>query len=131
MHSARGFLAEMETMRMLRSGSDDDAVISPWPPGHVAGALSMYRFLTQGVPLVLMDQWDPVRAAELIDRHRITSSSGTPFHLSGMIAAADANGHDLSSLRQYLVGAAPVRSEEHTSELQSLMRISYAVFCLK
>src|SRR3546814_2968341 len=27
--------------------------------------------------------------------------------------------------------AAFVRSEEHTSELQSLMRISYAVFCLK
>src|SRR3546814_8086164 len=26
---------------------------------------------------------------------------------------------------------APARSEEHTSELQSLMRISYAVFCLK
>src|SRR3546814_2162066 len=26
---------------------------------------------------------------------------------------------------------APRRSEEHTSELQSLMRISYAVFCLK
>src|SRR3546814_1478423 len=25
----------------------------------------------------------------------------------------------------------PKRSEEHTSELQSLMRISYAVFCLK
>src|SRR3546814_4446972 len=32
-----------------------------------------------------------------------------------------------------LPGAAPWlgRSEEHTSELQSLMRISYAVFCLK
>src|SRR3546814_4184624 len=30
------------------------------------------------------------------------------------------------------VGEKPgVRSEEHTSELQSLMRISYAVFCLK
>src|SRR3546814_2592261 len=28
-------------------------------------------------------------------------------------------------------GADQVRSEEHTSELQSLMRISYAVFCLK
>src|SRR3546814_5000359 len=26
---------------------------------------------------------------------------------------------------------AAIRSEEHTSELQSLMRISYAVFCLK
>src|SRR3546814_8712611 len=30
-----------------------------------------------------------------------------------------------------LVGPLAVRSEEHTSELQSLMRISYAVFCLK
>src|SRR3546814_5131057 len=28
-------------------------------------------------------------------------------------------------------GAADHRSEEHTSELQSLMRISYAVFCLQ
>src|SRR3546814_21124298 len=28
-------------------------------------------------------------------------------------------------------GDIPMRSEEHTSELQSLMRISYAVFCLK
>src|SRR3546814_2807750 len=31
----------------------------------------------------------------------------------------------LSSMRK------TIRSEEHTSELQSLMRISYAVFCLK
>src|SRR3546814_4385299 len=30
-----------------------------------------------------------------------------------------------------LVGFFAIRSEEHTSELQSLMRISYAVFCLK
>src|SRR3546814_7127226 len=29
------------------------------------------------------------------------------------------------------IGGATTRSEEHTSELQSLMRISYAVFCLK
>src|SRR3546814_7847496 len=29
------------------------------------------------------------------------------------------------------VSTTPARSEEHTSELQSLMRISYAVFCLK
>src|SRR3546814_1440727 len=30
-----------------------------------------------------------------------------------------------------VVGGTRRRSEEHTSELQSLMRISYAVFCLK
>src|SRR3546814_4927686 len=32
---------------------------------------------------------------------------------------------------EHIVLAAHRRSEEHTSELQSLMRISYAVFCLK
>src|SRR3546814_3128943 len=35
------------------------------------------------------------------------------------------------SLRMRLYRTDPMRSEEHTSELQSLMRISYAVFCLK
>src|SRR3546814_4418488 len=35
------------------------------------------------------------------------------------------------ALRPDLDTAASRRSEEHTSELQSLMRISYAVFCLK
>src|SRR3546814_6805694 len=35
----------------------------------------------------------------------------------------------LSRLRRF--PRRPYRSEEHTSELQSLMRISYAVFCLK
>src|SRR3546814_4795698 len=44
---------------------------------------------------------------------------------------------DAGARKVYLASAAPpvrypnIRSEEHTSELQSLMRISYAVFCLK
>src|SRR3546814_7843422 len=40
--------------------------------------------------------------------------------------------HYLKRVRLGLVNPRPeLRSEEHTSELQSLMRISYAVFCLK
>src|SRR3546814_2378120 len=42
---------------------------------------------------------------------------------------ADARFLQCDALR--IVGSGLVRSEEHTSELQSLMRISYAVFCLK
>src|SRR3546814_4068108 len=41
-----------------------------------------------------------------------------------------ANGRIMADLVQACVATA-ARSEEHTSELQSLMRISYAVFCLK
>src|SRR3546814_4453163 len=53
--------------------------------------------------------------------------------------------HGVGAMRKYSIGAVLLdkedpskviarsrkRSEEHTSELQSLMRISYAVFCLK
>src|SRR3546814_9233883 len=37
---------------------------------------------------------------------------------------------DLQSFQQFLTSQLTPRSEEHTSALQSLMRISYAVFCL-
>src|SRR3546814_7140294 len=47
---------------------------------------------------------------------------------SPLTAAACAIAGAVADPRKYLVDA---RSEEHTSELQSLMRISYAVFCLK
>src|SRR3546814_2193261 len=50
-------------------------------------------------------------------------------------AALEAAGGDAALAEELLVSTgydpASGRSEEHTSELQSLMRISYAVFCLK
>src|SRR3546814_3017189 len=46
--------------------------------------------------------------------------------------AARAGAHQGRVFRPCVRGGCPdTRSEEHTSELQSLMRISYAVFCLK
>src|SRR3546814_9779043 len=47
------------------------------------------------------------------------------FHVSQTERFADR----IASL--FGLSVVPERSEEHTSELQSLMRISYAVFCLK
>src|SRR3546814_5936792 len=44
-------------------------------------------------------------------------------HSGGYWRAFDAKGES------FIAGASVTRSEEHTSELQSLMRISYAVFC--
>src|SRR3546814_2212461 len=58
-------------------------------------------------------------------------------HQLDMLATAQAGQHALlvapTGAGKTLAGFLPVlaRSEEHTSELQSLMRISYAVFCLK
>src|SRR3546814_2007384 len=52
--------------------------------------------------------------------------------LSGLLTVVHRgvqNGHERSSPQE--AARSLRRSEEHTSELQSLMRISYAVFCLK
>src|SRR3546814_4920705 len=45
--------------------------------------------------------------------------------------AEDLGDEFLHRIRDQHAGEHEARSEEHTSELQSLMRISYAVFCLK
>src|SRR3546814_3960634 len=54
---------------------------------------------------------------------------GAPLDVLDEVAGARHRGRD--DLQHLGLGLAHLRSEEHTSELQSLMRISYAVFCLK
>src|SRR3546814_6843780 len=56
-------------------------------------------------------------------RHRVGRCAATD--LSGVVEEAQ------RALSASVVRQCQLRSEEHTSELQSLMRISYAVFCLK
>src|SRR3546814_4613468 len=53
----------------------------------------------------------------------------TPMGETATLAATLKGASDAKTI--LLLGHMDVRSEEHTSELQSLMRISYAVFCLK
>src|SRR3546814_6187983 len=60
------------------------------------------------------------RAVDLLERQRIEIDARH---------AAQVDRADLAAIWPLALGEG--RSEEHTSELQSLMRISYAVFCLK
>src|SRR3546814_6449410 len=57
--------------------------------------------------------------AELVDSDLVTAHTSADLVLSGGL------------LREPRLSGTATRSEEHTSELQSLMRISYAVFCMK
>src|SRR3546814_8762034 len=54
---------------------------------------------------------------------------GSPSHVALGVYGTDQGFFDAMGIK--LLAGRTLRSEEHTSELQSLMRISYAVFCLK
>src|SRR3546814_3300716 len=73
-----------------------------------------------GVPITFFDKYNP----EQFEIIGATESEGKGF----------SNGLWLGGTAQAMVNGKRLykrRSEEHTSELQSLMRISYAVFCLQ
>src|SRR3546814_5291046 len=90
-----------------------------------------------GPPVVMrsVEQGDGVfgPASELIRAEALIRLDLPPPLGTGLLALGSREAHAFESghgseLLAFLGG---VRSEEHTSELQSLMRISYAVFCLK
>src|SRR3546814_7279193 len=60
------------------------------------------------------------------EQRSLHAASPLTLPASSRRSASSSNGRSSSSH-----GWKPGRSEEHTSELQSLMRISYAVFCLQ
>src|SRR3546814_6550883 len=68
----------------------------------------------------VIDGHASVAEEEIFHAWNAAQASGTP-----LLIIADAPPSDWN------VALPDLRSEEHTSELQSLMRISYAVFCLK
>src|SRR3546814_8537168 len=78
------------------------------------------------------DGWYPVASG----RWRKGEGEMLPLYVGRMIQhydhrAANVTVNEDNLHNAALSGAVSDRSEEHTSELQSLMRISYAVFCLK
>src|SRR3546814_1615607 len=71
--------------------------------------------------LVAIDRDNPL-SSEAAMKYFVLGSLASGLLLFGMSLLYGAT---------YSLDLATIRSEEHTSELQSLMRISYAVFCLK
>src|SRR3546814_9185045 len=67
------------------------------------------------------------RVTQLYDRH--LQPTGLRITQFGLLARLRVEPLQMTALAERM--GMDRRSEEHTSELQSLMRISYAVFCLK
>src|SRR3546814_3939878 len=100
------------------------AGVGPWD-GWIRSGKSV---LPQPLPLTLGS--DIAGVAERIGRDVTGVSPGDEVY--GVTNARFTGGYaEYAACKAVMIARKPRRSEEHTSELQSLMRISYAVFGLK
>lgn len=109
MHTSNTLLCSMKCVSDRLDLGMQDVIFMPSPFAHSIGfcygvLLSLYL----GARLVTMDVWDPVRAAEIIERHGVTFMFGaTPF-VSDLVNLAGIGRRDLSKFRIFLTAGAPI-----------------------
>src|SRR3546814_2079257 len=112
--------------KVINIGSIDGQRLNPWETYSYHASKAAILYLTKRL------------AARLVQDHILVTAIAPGAFQSDMNKAARDHGDAVAKsipvkrigVPEDMAGAA-IRSEEHTSELQSLMRNSYAVFCLK
>jgi cyclohexanecarboxylate-CoA ligase len=108
-HSQKTLVTEALTLRSVNCLTPGNIGLLPSPLTHITGVL-YGNFLPQisAGKLCLMDVWNPVDAARLIESEKCTWLIGaTPF-LQGLVSDPDVRRYDLSSLRLVRCGGADV-----------------------
>jgi acyl-CoA synthetase (AMP-forming)/AMP-acid ligase II len=106
-HSHRSLLAEVFSQVMARDGGTIRQ-LALFPAGHVAGLLGLLRVLVHGCVTVVLEIWDPVQAAELVDRYALTYGVGAPVQLVGLLDEQARGAATLATLTEFMTGAASV-----------------------
>src|SRR3546814_3175295 len=104
----------------------------PFPFQGSAGGSHMSGIVGTGVDHGDCAVADDIRSGAIIGERPRVPCEHAPDTGSQLLNFAIAGGEIICHVSHVAMSGRPAkRSEEHTSELQSLMRISYAVFCLK
>lgn len=109
MHTSNTLLGTVRKFADRMDVRTSDVVFMPSPLAHQLGfAYGILLTQLMGIPLVLLDVWNPASAAELIERHRATFTfAATPFlaDLAGFPGIAERR---LDSLRLFVSSGAPI-----------------------
>ena len=117
-HTHNTLAAEVLSLERVHQLTPADRTLMPSPLTHISGVI--HGILTPallGTSAVLMERWEPARAAQLIGREHVTYMVGAPTFLQDLLAQPAT--HDVSSLRLFSCGGAGVspaliqRAREH------------------
>jgi cyclohexanecarboxylate-CoA ligase len=86
LHTHRGLAYKARSMVRAHGLSGADAALMPSPLAHVSGLLNAVLVpQTAGMPVVLMEKWDPERGVQLAGAHSVSFMIGPPTLFLGMM----------------------------------------------
>ena len=110
--AARGFLRRGETPPAPDPTLPQRATLLAVPFFHATGCYAVLNpSIFAGAKLVLLHKWDAIRAFELIEREKVTSTGGVPTIAWQLIEHPARVNYDLSSLESVSYGGAPSAPE--------------------
>src|SRR3546814_8505006 len=120
----------ISTVRPLRDGVIADYTVTEKMLQHFSRKVQKGRMTRPMTRVVVCVPYGSTQVERRAIRESVENAGARKvWVIEEPIAAALGAGIPIDEARGSMV--VDIRSEEHTSELQSLMRISYAVFCLK
>ncbi len=90
----------------MKSMDPEMVNLSCSPLTHSFGHFSTYQCALGRIPMVLVGRYRPVDVLKLIEQAKVTSISGTPAHLIGILDHPDFGKYDTSSIKSAGVGGA-------------------------
>jgi len=109
LHTSNTLLAAVLQYAVRMRIGADDVIYMPSPLGHQLGfCYGMLLSMVLGIPLVLSDVWNPVRALELMREHGATYSCGSTPFLADLAGQRDVEARRPPRLRLFSSSGAPI-----------------------
>ncbi|MCH9672450.1 MAG: AMP-binding protein [Gammaproteobacteria bacterium] len=119
-HGHRVLMNGANTARALHM-EVGDRVLGHMPFYHVAGSVATtIPALQTGCAIVMMSQWDPATAIELIVAERVAVMGGIPTHFVDLLDVPGVESLDTSCLKSAWIGGAPVTPKVAKASLEVL-----------
>jgi cyclohexanecarboxylate-CoA ligase len=112
LHIQQTLIAEIDSLKEAHDLGPGDSVLMPSPLGHISGVIhGILVPALLGTSAVLQARWDPGAALLAIESNSVTYMIGAPVFLQEMLRHPSFPERDLSSLRLFSCGGAPVPPE--------------------
>ena len=105
----RNLAVNAEQFAQAIKGSSGDVFLTALPLFHIYGlTTSLTTPISLGAKMILMPKFEPAKALEAIQRHKVTVFCGVPTMYQQLLASPELAEYDLHSIRVCISGAAPL-----------------------